>query len=70
MRHLFMRLTGSREIPLGGIGEAGDVPELLRHVADFYDDNPDALAELLSGSRPFTCAAPAVLRFDAGSSAR
>lgn len=50
MRYLFLRVSDRAEIPLGVVNEPGDVPELLRFVADYYDDNPDACAQLLAGS--------------------
>lgn len=39
------------EVVLGSIVEPAELPELLRHVADYYEHNPDACVQL--------CAAPA-----------
>ncbi len=46
--------VGSVRKLLGQCFEPADVPELLRHVADYYDDNPDACADLLSLAPPVT----------------
>jgi hypothetical protein len=45
---VFLIVGGERKL-LGQAFEPGDVPELLRHVADYYDDNPDDCATLFFG---------------------
>lgn len=60
MQYLFLRVTGRSETPLGVVSEPADVPELLRHVADFYDDNPDECVELLNTPLRHTASAPAL----------
>lgn len=45
---VYLCVGRSRRV-LGLAYEPGDIPELLRHVADFYDDNPPDCAELYSG---------------------
>lgn len=52
MHYLFLRVDRGLDVPLGCANEPGDVAELLRHIADFYDDNPAEAAALLSASRP------------------
>ncbi len=42
--------VGTSQRVLGQVFEAGDVPELLRYVADFYDDNPDDCARLFGAA--------------------
>ncbi len=53
--------VGHTQRLLGQAFEAGDVPELLRYVADYYDDNPDDCAQLFHGRRGSSPGAPAYL---------
>jgi hypothetical protein len=46
---VFLIVGGERKL-LGQALEPGDIPELLRHVADYYDDNPDDCEQLFSSS--------------------
>ena len=46
---------------LGQVFEPGDIPELLRHVADFYDDNPSDCAVLFAGPDGLWATGPAYL---------
>lgn len=46
--------VAGKRTPLGGVAGPGELPELLRHVAGFYDDNPDVCAELFSAPVPFS----------------
>lgn len=50
MTYLFLRVSGKIEIPLGDVAGAADVSALLRHVADYFDDNPAASEALFCGS--------------------
>lgn len=48
--YVFLMVAG-RSVPLGVIqAESAELPELLRHVADFYDDNPDSCEKLFARS--------------------
>lgn len=53
--YVFLNVAG-KTVPLGAVHvEPGELPELLRHVADYYDDNPDVCAQLFAlpaGSKP------------------
>ncbi len=46
---VYLRVGGLPRL-LGQAFEPGDVPELLRHVADYYDDNPSDCEKLFSGT--------------------
>ena len=50
MLPLFLRLGESKasQKVLGMVTDAAQIPELLRHVADYYDDHPDDLAQLFA----------------------
>lgn len=50
MRPAVYLRVGHNQRVLGQIFEPEDLPELLRHVADYYDDNPDDCAELFNAS--------------------
>lgn len=46
--YVFLMVAG-RSVPLGVLNnEPAELPELLRHVADFYDDNPGACEKLFA----------------------
>lgn len=47
-RLVHLRVAGLAKL-LGQASEPGEIPELLRHIADYYDDNPDACAQLFTG---------------------
>lgn len=48
MRPVYL-VVGEKRRVLGQVNpdNAGELPELLRYVADYYDDNPDDCAELV-----------------------
>jgi hypothetical protein len=48
VRYVFLKVLDGREVALGVVEDPGCLPELLRHVADYYDDNPTDCASLLA----------------------
>lgn len=44
--HLPRLRVNHTDVVLGSVAEPAELPELLRHVADFYDDNPDVCESL------------------------
>ncbi len=60
MRHVFLRVLGGMEIPLGHVVAPAELPELLRHVAEYYDANPDDCRKLLGEWPPSSRPASAI----------
>jgi hypothetical protein len=52
VRYVFLKVLDGREVALGAVSRSEDVPELLRHVAEYYQANPDDCAALLAELRP------------------
>lgn len=56
-----LQVAGGRNVTLGTANEPADVPELLRYVADYFDDNPGACEDMFSPALRSSGCAPEVV---------